>query len=141
MDFSAFNERMITDDKITPYGVEDDILGYEFMLRYPTYRGTWVCNVEKLTVDVDGAPVAQNDMRFGVNDKWFLMDEIKELFREYWFTTAKAKIRVMKDGGLSTDGEHTISVHMEHKIPYTGYFGTYLVVHSDCTKQLSVDRG
>jgi hypothetical protein len=140
MDFAAFNERMITNDKIKLYGVEDIILGYEFMLRYPTYRGVWVCNIEKLTVEVDGEPVAQKDMRFSVNGKWFLMNEIKELFREYWFTTAKARIRVMKEGGLSRDGEHTISVHMDHKIPYTGYFGNYLVVHSDSTKTLPVER-
>ena len=140
MDFAAFNERMITDDSIRLYGVENNILGYEFMLRYPTYRGTWVCNIEKLTIEVDGVSIAEDDMRFGVNGKWFLMDEIKELFKEYWFTTAKARIRVMKDGGLNTGKEHMISVHMEHKIPYTGYFGSYLVVHSDCTKQLSVEK-
>jgi hypothetical protein len=140
MDFTAFNERMITDDGIRKYGVDDDILGYEFMLRYPTYRGTWVCNIEKLAVKVDGVPIADEDMRFGVNGKWFLMHEMNELFREYWFTTTKAKIRVMRDGGLSAGSTHEISVHMEHRIPYVGYFGTYLVVHSDCTKQLCVEK-
>jgi hypothetical protein len=140
MDFYAFNERMITNDNIRPYGVDKEVLGYEFVLRYPTYRGTWVCNIEKLTIEVDGEPVPQTDMRFGVNGKWFLMSELKELYKEYWFTTTKARLRVMRDGGLSKNQEHKISVHMDHKIPYTGYFGNFLVVHSDCTKNLPVER-
>ena len=140
MDFTAFNERMITDDSIRLYGVGKEILGYEFNLRYPTYRGTWVCNIEKLAVEVDGETVPQKDLRFGVNGKWFLLSEIKELYKEYWFTTAKANIRVMKDGGLTKNRKHKIAVQMDHKIPYTGYFGNFLVVHSDCTKNLPVER-
>ncbi len=140
MDFTAFNERMITDDSNRLYGVGKEILGYEFNLRYPTYRGTWVCNIEKLNVEVDGEPIPQKDLRFGVNGKWFLLIEIKELYKEYWFTTAKASIRVMKDGGLPGKKKHKITVRMDHKIPYTGYFGNFLVVHSDCTKNLPVKR-
>ena len=139
MDFTAFNERMITSDNIKLYGVEKEVLGYEFMLRYPTYRGTWVCNIEKLVIEVDGEEVSEADIRFGVNGKWFLMSELKELYKEYWFTTAKASIRVLRDSGLSRDREHKISVQMDHKIPYTGYFGNFLVVHSDCTKNLTVE--
>lgn len=140
MDFTAFNERMIADECIKLYGVENEILGFEFKLRYPTYRGTWLCNIEKLSVEVNGEPVQQADIRFGINGKWFLMDEIKELYKEYWFTTAKANIRIIRDGGLPRDREHSISVHMDHKIPYTGYFGNFLVVRSDCTRNLPVER-
>lgn len=140
MDFTAFNERMITNDGITLFYVGKEILGYQFNLRYPTYRGTWICNIEKLTVEVDGEPVPQSDLRFGVNGKWFFLNEIREIYREYWFTTAKASIRVMKDGGLLKNRKHKITVNMDHKIPYTGYFGNFLVVHSDCTKILPVKR-
>lgn len=139
MDFTAFNARMITDDKIKTYGVENIKLGYEFQLRYPTYRGAYICNVEKLEVTVDGETVKQDDMRFGVNGKWFLMEEVNEAYKEYWFTLDKATLRVLKDGGLS-DGEHEVKVVMDHKIPYTGYFGNYLVVTSDCTKKLAVEK-
>jgi hypothetical protein len=138
MDFTAFNARMITDDKIKFYGVDKIKLGYEFQLRYPTYRGAYICNIEKLVVEVDGETIDQKDIRFGVNGKWFRMDEIREVYKEYWFTLDKATLRVLKDGGISS-GEHTVKVVMDHKIPYTGYFGNYLVVTSDCTKKLSVE--
>lgn len=140
MGFRAFSERMITDDSIKLYGVGKEILGYEFNLRYPTYRGAWLSNIEKLEVEVDGEPVPPSDMRFGVNGKWFLMSELKEMFKEYWFTTAKASIRVLKDGGLSRSRKHQISVQLDHLIPYTGYFGKYLIIHSDCIKKLPVER-
>ena len=140
MGFRAFSERMITDDGIKLYGAGKEILGYEFNLRYPSYRGAWLSNIEKLDVEVDGEPVPAPDMRFGVNGKWFLMSELPEMFKEYWFTTTKASIRVLKDGGLSRGKKHQISVEMVHLIPYTGYFGKYLIIHSDCTKKLPVER-
>ena len=140
MGFRAFSERMITDDSIKLFGAGREVLGYEFNLRYPSYRGAWLSNIEKLEVEVDGESVSPSDMRFGVNGKWFLMSELKEMFKEYWFTTIKASIRVLKDGGLSRTRKHQISVQMDHKIPYTGYFGNYLVIHSDCTKKLPVER-
>jgi hypothetical protein len=74
-------------------------------------------------------------MRVGVNGKWFLMEQISELATEYWFTLDKVTMRIMKDGGIAS-GEHEGKVFMVHKIPYTGYFGNYLVVTSDCTKNL-----
>ena len=140
MGFRAFSERMITDDGIKLYGAGKEILGYEFKIRYPSYRGAWISNIEKLEVAVDGEPVPLSDMRFGVNGKWFLMSELKDMYKEYWFTTTKASIRVFKDGGLGESQEHQISVKMDHKIPYTGYFGKYLVIHSDCSKKLPVER-
>ena len=43
MDFTAFNERMVCEDKIRRYEADGIPLGYEFKLRYPTYRGAYVC--------------------------------------------------------------------------------------------------
>ena len=40
MDFTAFNERMVCEDKIKRYEAEGIPLGYEFKMRYPTYRGS-----------------------------------------------------------------------------------------------------
>lgn len=138
MDFTAFNERMVCEDSIRRYEAEGIPLGYEFKMRYPTYRGAYVCNVEELNVTVDGRRIEPQNMRLGVNGKWFLMSQIPELNTEYWFTGCKAIMRILDENGIS-DGKHTVKVEMKHKIPYTGYFGNYLVVDSDCEKTLDVE--
>ena len=43
----------------------------------------------------------------------------------------------MKDGGI-TPGSHELNVYMKHRVPYTGYFGQYLVLGSDMTDTLTV---
>ena len=140
MAFQAFSARMITDDKIRRDTAGGVPMGYEFKLRYPTYRGTYLCNIQELTVVVDGNVIPQQNMRIGLNGKWFLMSEVKECFKEYWFTLDAARLRVVETEPLA-DGPHTIAVEMKHKIPYTGYFGNYLVVDSRCTKVLDVEKG
>ena len=79
----------------------------------------------------------QKAMRFGVNGKWFLMSEIPEMHHEYWFTGAKATIRILDDGALEP-GVHEVHMYMRHKIPYTGYFGNYLKIDSNCTQMLEL---
>lgn len=138
MDFTAFNVRLIADRNIKRIDAEGIPLGYEFGLRYPTYRGAYVCNVEELRITVDGREISQKDMRFGVNGKWFLMSQIPDLCYEYWFTGTEATMRILDENGIS-DGPHDVKVYMKHKIPYTGYFGNYLVIDSDCEKTLEVE--
>ena len=62
---------------------------------------------------------------------------IDDYNKEYWFTGSKAILRVVDENGIAP-GSHKVKMLMSHKIPYTGYFGSYLVVDSDCEKTLSV---
>ena len=135
MEFAAYQKRMITDDEIRVYCVGNIPLGYEFQCTYPTYRGAYLSNIQELTVEVDGKKIDSRDVRFGINGKWFLLSQIKDIFTEYWFTGEKAVIRILDDQGIAP-GEHTVKMHMTHKLPYTGYFGNYLILDADCEKIL-----
>ena len=137
MDFTAFSEYMVCKDDIKKCKVANVNYGYEFQVRYPTYRGTYLCNIEELIVKVDGKVIDNKDIRLGLNGKWFLMSELPELFKEYWFTGKPATLRVLDDNELAA-GKHEVFVEMKHKIPYTGYFGNFLVVDSKCTQTLNV---
>lgn len=86
---------------------------------------------------MDGEDVSKSDITFMLNGKQFLIDELAECFKEYWFVLDYATIRVLKPGGLS-EGEHEVRVRIRHRIPYTGYFGEYLVLNADEAKRLSV---
>ena len=135
MDFVAYNEILICDKPIRNKIVNGITYGYSFEIRYPSYRGCYLSNVEELWFELDGVRLDDKEVYFGLNGKEFTMDKLPDLFREYWYVMTPAEIRVMKIGGLEK-GRHALRVHMKHRVPYTGYFGQYLTLISDRTADL-----
>jgi len=135
MDFVAYNEIMICKKPIINTLAAGVPIGYEFQIKYPSYRGCFLSCIEDLNFEIDGERIPDNEVFFGLNGKLFSLGELPELFREYWFINSPAVIRVLKPGGM-TKGEHTLRVYMKHRVPYTGYFGSYLTLVSDRTEKL-----
>lgn len=138
MDFVAYNEIMICDKPVKNEVVAGSTLGYSFQIRYPSYRGCFLSCIEELRFEVDGKPLDSNKVTFALNGKEFTIDEIPELFREYWYVMTPATIRVEQKGGLEK-GSHAVRVIMKHRVPYSGYFGQYLTLDSDRTKILMAE--
>ncbi len=136
MDFQAYNKILICKDDIENVVVEGVTIGYEFKIKYPSYRGVFLSCIEDLRFKMDGEDIDRKDIYFYLNGKQFLLDELPECFKEYWFVREKATVRVMKSGGIAP-GEHSLNVFMKHRVPYTGYFGQYLVLDSDMTDTLT----
>ena len=131
----AYNEILICKKPIRNVLVAGTVIGYEFLIRYPSYRGCYLSCIEDLWFEMDGVRLCETEVFFGLNGKQFTTHELKELFREYWFVNDPAVIRVLRPGGMEK-GEHTLRVYMKHRVPYTGYFGTYLTLESDRTEVL-----
>jgi len=138
LDFQ-YDELLLPDKSIVNMKAGDVLYGYAVSVRYPSYRGTFVSCIERLEVQVDGKEIAQNDMRFALNGKEFLVSQLGELSKEHWFVLDTASIIIMQDNGLS-EGMHEVSVRLVHRIPYTGYFGQYLVLDSVCKKTLECKK-
>ncbi len=136
--FQAYNKLMICDDGITPLRVDDAVLGYEFQIRYPSYRGTFLSCIESLHIAVDGNPVPDENVQFLLNGKTFLLAQLAEMYKEYWYVLDKATIRVVQLGGLPA-GAHTVTVDMRHRIPYTKYADSCLALDGHCEKTLTVN--
>lgn len=137
MPFQAYNHMLIVDEPIINIKAGDAVVGYQFKLQYPSYRGTFLSCIEELTFWMDGESIDKKDIVFLLNGKQFLIDELAECFKEYWFILDYATVRVMKSGGLAA-GEHEVGCYIKHKIPYTGYFGEYLVMDADEKRRLTV---
>lgn len=135
MDFVAYNEILICDEPIRNEVVAGKTLGYTFQIRYPSYRGCFLSCIEELRFEVDGKELDPKNVTFGLNGKEFTIAEIPDLFREYWFVMTPATIRVAQRGGIEK-GAHDVRVIMKHRVPYSGYFGSYLTLDSDRTKTL-----
>lgn len=138
MPFQAYNHMLIVEEPIRNVRCADAVVGYEFKLQYPSYRGTFLSCIEALSFQVDGEDLDKKDIVFMLNGKQFLIDELAECFKEYWFVLDYATVRVMKAGGLCA-GTHEVRACIRHKIPYTGYFGEYLTLEADVKKALTVD--
>lgn len=135
MQFQAFNKILIGEQKIRQFAVEGIPMGWEFQIRYPSYRGTFLSCIEKLDVYLDGEKVDPNTMYFILDGKEYTMDQIKDQYKAYWYVLDYATIRVITGEALPA-GEHTITVDMFHRIPYAGYSGTYMGLPSKVTKTL-----
>ena len=134
LDFQ-YDDLLISNEKISNLKTGNYVYGYSFNLQYPSYRGTFLSCIEALEITVDGKKIPEKDIRFHVNGKEFLVSELSELCHEYWFILDKAKIIILKEGGILKTN-HNIKVYLKHRVPYTGYFGQYLVLESICEKTL-----
>lgn len=139
--FQSYNKFIISkEDGVRNFAVDGHILGYELKCQYPSYRGTYLSCIEKLELYVDGERVPDSKINFLINGKSFLLSQLKELSGEYWFILDKATLRVYQNGGL-TEGRHGVKISIKHRIPYTGYFGSYLVLDGTDEKELEVWNG
>ncbi len=138
MDFVAYNDILICDAPMKNEVVAGKAIGYQFQIKYPSYRGCFLSCIEDLKFEVDGTELDPNTVFFGLNGKEFTLDELPDLFREYWYVRDAATIRVICPDGI-TPGKHSVRVYMKHRVPYTGYFGQYLTLISDRTKTLETE--
>ena len=137
--FAQWDIYMLCDTPIHNVNVKGIDYAYEFCIHYPTYRGTYLSCIEELYFEVDGERVPDKDVEFHLNGKQFLLSELKDLFAEYWHIRDDAVIRVINFEGLKKGSVHKVKVHMQHRIPYTGYEGEYGVEISECEKELTVE--
>lgn len=138
--FENFNKRFIRDTGITNFGIGDLILGYSIDLQYTSYRGTWVSCINSLSLEIDGQSIPEERISFNLNGKDFMIHELPELFREYWYVLDYAHLKVFQDGGLPAGSTHTVTVTMGEHNAYGNYSGdgTYPIMKNRVSKELTV---
>ena len=122
---SAFDINVIDENSIENIIFNGIEAGFQFAIRFTAYRGTQLSCIESFTLKLDGIEVEKKDIRFCINGKEFLIDQLKDLYQEYWFIQDSAIIKVMNGSALKRGQE--IKINYSYRIPYTGYFGDYLV--------------
>lgn len=128
LDFQ-YDELMLEKSSVRNAAAGGVVYGYEFPIRYPSYRGTFLSCIESFRVFLDGEEIPTADLRFTLNGKQFLVSELPELCHEYWYVLTDAAVTVLRMGGLPA-GAKELRVEIVHRVPYTGYFGEYLTLQS-----------
>jgi hypothetical protein len=90
--------------------------GYEVAVRFDWYRALPLSCVS-VTLAVDGDAVPADRVRFHVNDRDYALDELPELYDDFWFVLDAARLRVVPAEPL-VDGEHDVAVDITLRIPY-----------------------
>ncbi|RZF66232.1 hypothetical protein EWE75_02330 [Sphingomonas populi] len=98
-------------------------IGFAFLGRLPYYRGLGLSMIEDIAVTVDGAPAAREDVRFSVRGKTYTLDEMETVYDDRWNFAEKAKITVLRAGGL-TPGNHRIEFAVRMRVSYLPFVPT-----------------
>jgi len=123
--------------------VEDDSLkatstGCEMKLRLKWYRSLPVSCIEKLELTLDGKPVAADQIRFGVNNRQFRLEELPDLVEEFWYIQDSAVLSISQPAKWKAGETHKINLEFALRFPYIpigpGVFLTH--VHNYTTEQV-----
>jgi hypothetical protein len=85
------------------------IKGYEFNIRIPYYRGTFLSLVDSLSATVDGQSVPTDRLTILLAGREFTLAQAAEADDVRWGFGDPATLRVTKPGGL-TPGSHMVQV-------------------------------
>ena len=101
------------DDLLAPRALRT-MAGVELRLRSPLVRSVPLACVS-LGVAVDGRELADDDVRFCVNDCDYALDELPSLHDESWFVVDAARIRVRLDEPRDA---HDVEVRLAIRPPF-----------------------
>ena len=103
-------------------------IGYRFQIHMPNFRGNYLSCIEELRFTLDGEPIYPVQMELVLNDKGFRIEELPQMYKEYWNVSDCAVIEVLREGGL--EGTHRVGAVMRLRYGYSAYFGVCKVVTS-----------
>lgn len=128
---------MLTDRVLEEGSLREDGETISFDIRIPWYRSLPLSCVEGLQVTVDGATVAEDDVRIAFNDTTYALDELPPLYDDWWQVTDAARVTVPRADGSRPAGSHEVDVTLALRIPYIVEEGRRLVMHERCVKTLA----
>lgn len=124
----AYDQFLIWPDNNENIVVNKTVIGYRFMIRMPNFRGNYLSCVEQLTFTLDGKDINPESIEMLLNNKRFRINELAQMYKEYWDVNDCAVIEVCSKGGLQ--GKHEIGATMRLRYGYSAYFGVCKVVTS-----------
>ena len=114
-----------------------DIIGYQLKIRLSYYRSLPLSCIEQVTLSIDGTEVPASSIVFIVNDKLFALDQLRDLYAEWWNIVEDATLEVDLPGGLPA-GSHEVEVSLVCRTPYLFFNGDYVRRRSRNNKTLTL---
>jgi hypothetical protein len=100
------------------------ILGYQVGVRLSYYRALPLSCVEQIMLSIDGFQVPLENITLCLNDKRFTLDQLRDLYSEWWSIVEDGTLEVAYPGGLPA-GAHEVEIKLVCRSPYMFFNGDY----------------
>jgi hypothetical protein len=119
-----YDKYMIVGEALRNVESADRVIGFQFGLRLPYYRGVVLSLVGETMLTVDGEKIPYDAMTVTVGGKTFPMAQLEDEPVAKWEFGEVGIVTVDKPGGLQP-GEHTLGLRQHMKISYVpgGFWG------------------
>jgi hypothetical protein len=117
------DNKMICTELFENVSDSGEVAGFAFLGRLPYYRGLGLSMIEDIAVSVDGEPMPREAVRFSVRGKTYTLDQMETVYDDRWNFGEKARIAVLKPGGLSA-GKHRIEFAVRMRVSYLPFVPT-----------------
>jgi hypothetical protein len=118
-----FDNKMICDEGFENIVEGGETVGFALLARLPYYRGLGLSMVEDVAVTVDGETAPRDAIRLSLRGRTWTLDEMEEEYGDRWNFGEKARITVLKPGGLAP-GKHRIELAERMRISYLPFVPT-----------------
>lgn len=79
---------------------DDEIIGFQFKIRLPYYRGVFLSQIRPGTLFVDGERFEKEDIVWTIKGEDYTLEELSKDFNTQWSVTEPAVLKIKKAGGL-----------------------------------------
>ncbi len=86
---------------------EGVVIGFQFKVRLPYYRGIFLSQLRPGALYVDGERIEKDRIRWNIGGEDYTNEEMAADFKTHWAVTSPAVIKVEKPGGLA-QGYHDL---------------------------------
>jgi len=133
----AYSDYVVCDDGLRHLVLDGKKVGFTCDLRLNYYRGLEVSCIEEFILKIDGVVVPNEIMLFHINGKAFHIDELPDLWAEFWAVKTRATLEC--DQWPLADGEHHVELTMTMRSPYMQYGpGDYTKIDASGEKTLTI---
>ena len=84
-----------------------EIIGFQFKIRLPYYRGIFLSQIRPGTLFVDGERFEKEEIVWCFGGEAYTLDQMAEDFKTHWAPTETAVLKVKKAGGIK-QGYHDL---------------------------------
>ena len=114
-----FDGYIFIEGSLSNVELDGGVIGYEMRTRIPYYRGIPLSMVHDVEVEVDGAAVPREDIRFTADGgaHWWTLAEMETVTTFRWEYEDEATVRVLAPGGL-TPGSHEVLLRVSARVAY-----------------------
>lgn len=96
---------------------EGQAVGYQLRVRSLYYRGLWLSQITRLSLQVDGQAVDNSRITCTVSGITCPVEELKTRGDVHWGILEPMVLTVLQEGGLAC-GAHTVEVDIMHSSSY-----------------------